>query len=157
MNREERIYSVTMTENELRLFSEFLEQREFEEKYRTVTDTKVDQVIRGKEHFDYDPGYHPEESGVYGVRPEIAGGMASARGSYLAGETVKAGLDNVSKGVKTAGIGLGAGIALAGAAGAYSRIKAAKLAAKRHKEEAEKKYKTSDEGKKDKKKEEKKK
>ena len=29
MNREERIYSVTMTEDELRLFSEFLEQREY--------------------------------------------------------------------------------------------------------------------------------
>ena len=29
MNREERIYSVTMTEDELRLFSEFLEQKEF--------------------------------------------------------------------------------------------------------------------------------
>ena len=29
MNREERIYSVTMTEDELRLFSEFLEQKEY--------------------------------------------------------------------------------------------------------------------------------
>ena len=29
MNREERIYSVTMTEDELRLFSEFLEQRDY--------------------------------------------------------------------------------------------------------------------------------
>ena len=32
MNREERIYSVTMTENELRLFSEFLEQRDYSDK-----------------------------------------------------------------------------------------------------------------------------
>lgn len=30
MNREERVYSVTMTENELKLFSEFLEQKVFE-------------------------------------------------------------------------------------------------------------------------------
>ena len=29
MNREERIYSVTMTEDELRLFSKFLEQKEY--------------------------------------------------------------------------------------------------------------------------------
>ena len=29
MNREERVYSVTMTEEELKLFSEFLEQREY--------------------------------------------------------------------------------------------------------------------------------
>ena len=29
---EERVYSVTMTENELRLFSEFLEQREYSSK-----------------------------------------------------------------------------------------------------------------------------
>ena len=29
MNREERLYSVTMTADELRLFSEFLEQKEY--------------------------------------------------------------------------------------------------------------------------------
>ena len=148
-----KLYSVEMTETELRMFSEFLEQKEFEEKYRHISDTRVDQVIRGKEHFDYDPGYHPEESGVYGVRPEIAGGMVSARGSYLAGERIKDGLDNVSKGVKTAGIGIGAGIALAGAAGAYSRLKEAKRKDKESKEKAEKKYKTgSDKKKEDKKK-----
>lgn len=46
MNREERIYSVTMTENELRMFSEFLEQREYskKEESKKLTEEEEDLV-----------------------------------------------------------------------------------------------------------------
>ena len=39
---EERVYSVTMTEDELRLFSEFLEQREFNSKAQKLRRRKWD-------------------------------------------------------------------------------------------------------------------
>ena len=54
MNIEERFYSVTLTEEELRLFSEFLEQREYAVAPRkTVVRKPVSRKVSG------DGGKHP--------------------------------------------------------------------------------------------------
>lgn len=157
-----KVYSVTMTENELKLFSEFLEQREFDAYYSP----DLNRAING-----YDSEHHVTyvdskgnisefDKAMIGARGNAVGGMNVAGGLETAGGEisqgisdagnsigygVKDGLDNMSKGIKTGATALGAGIAAAGIAGAYSRIKAAKIQAKRNKEKAEEKYKTSNE------------
>ena len=119
MNREERIYSVTMTGNELRLFSEFLKQKNF-------IDVNLDVNTN-----------------------ELTGSLNNLSGSLEdSTHNIHTGLNNLGSslggGLGKLGLGLGLGIGTAGIAGAYSRVKAAKLAAKRNKEEAEERYKTSE-------------
>ena len=82
MNREERIYSVTMTEDELKLFSEFLEQREYAGPVKMQNKALKRQVLIKKHNI---PTYTSE--GGKTVRIEQAKGPRRSR--YIPSEWVK--------------------------------------------------------------------
>ena len=108
--KKKRIYSVTMTEEELKLFSEFLEQRNF---------INVDINLDGKLPESISRMSQSMEN--LGSMSEVKEGMSNlGRGITSAGYSIEGGLGKL-------GAGLGLGIGVAGISGAYSRIKAAKL------------------------------
>ena len=145
MNREERIYSVTMTGDELRLFSEFLEQKLYDyHKWYDIDDMLIGGNPTNHSFLERDGKLSEFDKTIIQGRGNFWAGQAAGNGARDGGEHIKDGLDNVSKGVKTGAMALGAGIAAAGIAGAYSRVKAAKIQAKKNKEAAEERYKTSE-------------
>ena len=149
-----------MTEEELSLFSEFLEQKLYNShKWYEVDDMLIGGNSTDHQFIERDGRVSEFDKAIIQGRGNFWAGQAAGNGARDGGEHIKNGLiytgdsienglDTASRGIKHAGIALGSGIALAGAAGAYSRVKAAKLADKRNKEEAESKYKTSKEDKK---------
>lgn len=95
MNREERIYSVTMTEDELRLFSEFLEQRGFADKHEEqrllklryedpdkyleqVREYRKNQKMRSKWEEDLDRRDYRRKVGAAAAALGAVGGISTA-------------------------------------------------------------------------------
>lgn len=78
MNREERVFSVTMTEDELRLFSEFLEQREY---------SKEEEIELKKLRYE-DPDQYLKEVEKYRETKRSVGRDAISKGLALGAVTL---------------------------------------------------------------------